>query len=336
MLAGAMDFLTKPFTSEELTSSIHRVYEMGASRRAAMPAMPTTDAGRPMGPAGAQGPARKVKPGGKLLMIYSPKGGTGCSTVATNLAIAMEQASSKKIALVDASLQFGNVDVMLNLQGDRTIADAIARIDELDNDLLNIILSPHPSGIKVLAAPASPELAETIGGAELKKLLALMVRNFDYVILDTWRYLDDIVLATIDVADRIMLVLTPEIPSIKGTKQFFEVAEALEIPVEQIDLVLNMVIPRDGIRADQLANSMHHEILAQLDYDPRSMRLAVNQGLPLIMAQPNHPLSERFVELARQEMSLLDPQAVVAVEETPEPVEEEPKKRAGLFGRLRK
>ncbi|MGD8793628.1 MAG: response regulator [Anaerolineae bacterium] len=336
MLAGAMDFLTKPFTSEELTSSIHRVYDMGASRRAAMPATPDTDAGRPIGPAGAQGPARQPKPGGKLLLLYSPKGGTGCSTVATNLAIALAQASSKKVAIVDASLQFGSVDVMLNLQGERSIADATARIDELDFDLLSALLSAHPSGVKVLAAPASPEMAETIDGADLKKILALLIKNFDYVLLDTWRYLDDIVLAAIDVADRIMLVLTPEIPSIKGTKQFFELAEALEIPVEQIDLVLNMVIPRDGIRADQLANSMHHEILAQLDYDPRSMRLAVNQGLPLIMAQPNHPLSEKFVELAHQELSLLDPQIVAEEKEEAAPAEEEPKKRTGLFGRLRK
>ena len=334
MLAGAMDFLTKPFTSEELTSSIRRVYAMGASRRSAMPVTQVAEPGRPEGPAGAQ--ARRRPSGGKLLLVYSPKGGSGCTTVACNLAIALQQATSKKVALVDGSLQFGDVEVMLNLQGNRTLADVTTRLDELDFDLLNAMLAPHASGIQVLAAPPSPEMSETISSDDLKKVLSMLTKNLDYVVLDTWRFLDDLVLAAMDQADRILLVLTPEIPSIKATKQFFEIAEALSLSLEQVDLILNKVVPRDGIRAEQLENSLQHKILAQIEMDPRSLRQAINQGLPLIIAQPNHPLVATITELASQEVAMLEPKPVEVPDEPAEATRQERVKRPGLFGRLRK
>ncbi|HFD38260.1 MAG TPA: response regulator, partial [Anaerolineae bacterium] len=215
MLAGATDFLTKPFTSEELSSSIRRVYQMGASRRAAMPAAAPTAA--PGAPAAAETPARRERKGAKFLMIYSPKGGTGCSTIATNLAIALQQVTSKKVVLVDGSLQFGDLDVLLNLQAQRSIAEAVAQVNELDSMLLQALLSPHPSGIRVLTAPPSPEVAETIQTEDIKALFDFLFQEFDYVLLDTWSYLDDVVLAAMDLADRVLVVMTPEIPSVKST-----------------------------------------------------------------------------------------------------------------------
>jgi pilus assembly protein CpaE len=336
MLAGAMDFLTKPFTSEELTSSIRRVFQMGADRRASMPAVAAAKEPSTQGPDWAPGGAGRPQPTGKLLLVYSPKGGTGCSTVACNLAIALHQSTSKEVGLVDASLQFGSIDVMLNLQGNRSIADAVNRRGELEGDLLGALMAPHPSGIRVLAAPPTPELSESISADQMKEVLSTMTRTLDYVVVDTWSYLDDIVLAVMDLADRVLLVMTPEIPSIKGTKQFFEIAEALEFPLEQVDVVLNKVVIRDGIRADQLETSMHHPIQAQLDYDPKVMRQAVNQGLPLSMSQPNHPLAEKFAQLAQHEVSMLHPEPAA---ETQQPVEAPRAKqpaRAGLFGKLKK
>jgi pilus assembly protein CpaE len=331
MGVGARDFLIKPFTSDELSTSIHRVYEMGASRRVAATPMPITDQGMAVPSAM---PGRRPPAQGKLLLIYSPKGGTGCSTVASNLAIAMAQVTSKRVALVDASLQFGDTDVLLNLQGNRSIVDAMERLDELDSDMLNVLMAPHPSGIKVLAAPPTPVAGEAITVHALKTVLTQMKKDFDYIFLDTWSYLDDIILAAIDMADRILVVMTPEIPSIKSTKQFFEIAEALKFPLEQIDLILNKVIPRDGIRAERIEDTMKHRILTQLDFDPKSIRPTANQGSPLVMTQPNHPLSQAFLALAEQEVLILEPQP----EEMPE-VESSPaenQRRTGLFGRLKK
>ena len=336
MLAGAMDFLTKPFTSEELTSSIRRVYQMGAERRVSLPTRPSAKESGPQDPNWSPEQGGGQGPGGKLLLIYSPKGGTGCSTVACNLAIALHQATSKEVSLIDASLQFGSLDVLLNLQGNRSIADAVDRRGELEHDLLSALLAPHPSGIRVLAAPPTPELSETIGADQIKALLSAMVQTSDYVVVDTWSYLDDSVLAVMDLADRILLVMAPEIPSIKGAKQFLEIAEALEFPLDQIDIVLNMVISRDGIRADQIESSMHQPVRIQLEYDPKVMRQAVNQGLPLVMGLANHPLAERFAQLAQHEVTMLHPEPAIEVEQLAQAPQAKRTARAGLFGRLRK
>jgi pilus assembly protein CpaE len=238
--------------------------------------------------------------------------------------------------LIDASLQFGDADVLLNLQGHGSIADAAARISELDSDLLNAMMTPHPSGIKVLAAPATPEQSETINGDEIKAILEIARKDFDYVLMDSWSLLDEVVLSAMDLADRILLVLTPEIPAIRSTKQFFEVAEALQFPLDRIDLILNKVIPRDGIRPEQLEGSIKHKILAQLDLDPRSIRQATNQGMPLLLADANHPLAKSFLDLAQTEVNILEPQPEEQVEEEATPQPQERRRRAGLFGRLRK
>ena len=332
MLAGAMDYLTKPFSSEELSASIRRVYKMGASRRASLPPAPVMDET----PGAGLGQAARARPsGGKLIVIYSPKGGTGCSTVATNLTISLRQLTSKRVVLVDANLQFGDIAVLLNLTGQHSLADAISRSDELDTILMSAILSPHPSGIQVLPAPPTPEVAETITAAEVTEVLDYLLSDFDYVVLDTATYLDDTVLAAMDRADRLMVVMTPEIPAIKSTKLFFEIAEALQYPLERVDLVLNKVLPRDDIRREALERSIKHTIRAQLALETRGLRQATNQGVPFVMAEPHHPLSESFVELARQELALLEPQP----EEQPAKAAPQPqigrRKRGGLFGRLK-
>jgi pilus assembly protein CpaE len=330
MLAGAVDFLTKPFTSEELSSSIYRVNK--ANRRPAASARPEVDAGAP-GEVGTE-PYRSSQDG-KLLLVYSPKGGTGCSTIAANLAIALAQVSSKRVALVDASLQFGDAGALLNLQGSQSILDATNRIDELDSDLLTVLLATHTSGIKVLAAPPSPVDSDTISPTAYKKVLKRLQKTFDYIVLDSWSYLDDMVLAAIDLAERILLVMTPEIPAVKSTKQFFEIAEALEFPMDRIDLILNKVYPRDGVRAGQIENSMKHKIRAQFDFEPQAIRQAVNQGTAVIVQLPNHPFSQGLLRLAEQQVALTEPEPAPTATERAT-LQTEHARRSGLFGRLRK
>ena len=338
MLAGAMDFLTKPFTSEELSSSIHRVYEMSASRRVAAPVSAAADSEMPVGP-GAGASARRSQPGGKLLLVYSPKGGTGCSTVAINTAVALQQVTAKKVALVDASLQFGDVAVLLDLRGNHSIAEAVAQIDKLELEQLLALMSPHQSGIKVLPAPPAPEMAEVVTSDHLKTIIGLLRREFAYIVMDTWRYLDDTILSTMELADRILVVMAPEVPSLKSTKQFFDTIEALQLPTDRIDLILNQVLAREGIRPENVEENLKHPIAIQLPLDTRIVRQAANRGLPLIMIEPNHPLSQSFVVLARQEIAALEPQPVAAigaqVAGAAEPEKDERKKRPGLLGRLK-
>jgi pilus assembly protein CpaE len=201
--------------------------------------------------------------------------------------------------------------------------------------LLTVLLATHTSGIKVLAAPPSPVDSDTISPTAYKKVLERLQGTFDYIVVDSWSYLDDMVLAAIDLAERILLVMTPEIPAVKSTKQFFEIAEALEFPMDRIDLILNKVYPRDGIRAGQIENSMKHKVRAQFDFEPQAIRQAVNQGTAVIAQMPNHPFSQGLLRLAEQEAALTEPEPAPAATE-PATLQTEHTRRSGLFGRLRK
>jgi MinD-like ATPase involved in chromosome partitioning or flagellar assembly len=156
------------------------------------------------------------------------------------------------------------------------------------------------------------------------------------VLVDTWSFLDDIVLNTMDIADRILIVMVPEIPSIKSTKLFLEVAEALKFPPQQIDLILNKALVRDSIRGEQIAKSMHHNIQVELEFEPRGLRQSTNQGLPLIVSEPNHPFVVGIQGLAEHLVSVLQPHAVKEITEEAEPSPEKPKRRSGLFGRMKR
>ncbi|HEX9925901.1 MAG TPA: response regulator, partial [Anaerolineae bacterium] len=147
MLAGAREFLIKPFSSDELVSSIRRVYQLGASRRQAMPMMVES----PSAGSSRAEPGRLTA--GKIVSVFSAKGGVGCSTIAVNIAISLQQNAASKVAVVDTSLQFGDVGVLLNLYASRTIADLASLSDELDTELINDVLIAHSSGVQALLAP---------------------------------------------------------------------------------------------------------------------------------------------------------------------------------------
>ena len=294
MLAGARDFLTKPFTSDELISTIRRVYEMSASRRAAMP-MPQAAGPRvETAPGGA--PARR----GRIITVFSPKGGVGCSMIAVNLALALQKLSEPdgKVALVDASLQFGDVGVMLNLQATRSIADLAAQIDELDSYLIETVLLPHPSAIKALLAPPRPEMADLLTPDHMKSVLERLRHDFDYVIVDTWTALHDLVLQVLDASDRIVLVTVPDVPSIKNTRLFFDVTEALEYPPNKLVLVVNQVDRRaGGISVKLIEENLKHRVAAQIPFDDRTALVSINQGVPFVMGDRRNLLAQAIFKL---------------------------------------
>jgi pilus assembly protein CpaE len=296
MLAGAREFLIKPFSSDELVSSIRRVYELGASRRQSMPSV------APAGP-GRVDQERPPEEQGKIVAIFSPKGGVGCSTVAINLAIALHQAEGRQVALVDSSLQFGDVAVLLNLQASRTIADLAPHIDELDQELLDHVMLAHHSGIKALLAPPRPEMADLVAPGALNTILEKLRRLYDYIVIDTPSTLADLTLTVLDVADRIILITTPDIPAIKNAKLFFEVTEALEYPSGKTILVLNKADRHTNIRAEDIQASIKYPVAAQIPLDERTAMAAANQGVPYMLIARSSPLAQATMTLGRHLIS---------------------------------
>jgi pilus assembly protein CpaE len=294
MLAGARDFLTKPFTGDELVSTVRRVYKMGLAR------MPALQAAQPAGP--AAGPAAAGAPKrqrGRVIAIFGPKGGVGTSVMTVNLALALHS-PDRKVVVMDASLQFGNVGVLLNLQASRSIADLAKVANEVDPGLIESVLTHHPSGVKVLLAPPSPEVAELVTSELVKTILRELSYSFDFVIVDTSKSLQEPMLTILDEADRIVLLATPDIPTLKNTRDFLGVLDALSYPAAKLTFVLNKMDRRTGITAKDVADNLKHPVAVEVPLDEVVVMSSVNRGIPFVADQRAKPVARALVQLAEQ------------------------------------
>jgi len=306
MQAGAQDFLTKPPGGDELMDAIRRAYKRWVD-------LQRPDVGDP----GREVEARHE---GNVITVFSPKGGVGCTVTAVNLAIALQQmvGSKQKIALMDASFQFGDVGVMLNLQASRSIADLAPHIKDMDGDMLNSVMSTHSgSGLKVLLAPPHPEAAEDLltsaspgAGVDATSgfgaVLRLMREEFDIIVVDMWSWLDDVALTIFDSAALIVLVVVPSIPAIKSARLFIEVMNQLNYPTERIALVVNGVDRRTGIRVEQIEQAMM-PVVAQIPLDEQVVLSAINHGVPFVLRDPSRPVSLGILQLAEYVQEALSP-----------------------------
>jgi pilus assembly protein CpaE len=291
MLAGAKDFLIKPFTGEELVSTIRRVY----ARRETLAQPPI----RPM--------AEEAKPKevGKVISVFGPKGGVGTSTIAVNLAIALQKEMGKegRVALVDGSLQFGDVGVLLNLHPTRSIADLATQGGGIDLDMVESAMIPHSSGIKALLAPPSPEMADLVLPEHMKSILEEMKKAFDYIVIDTSTSLHDLMLTVLDSSDKVVLITTPDVSSVKNTRLFFEVIDALEYEKDKILLVINMANRRGGINTKLIEENLRHRVSMEMAMDERTVLSAINRGIPFVLDGRKKPISQSIFKLAEKLIS---------------------------------
>ncbi|MFP4394080.1 MAG: response regulator [Anaerolineales bacterium] len=333
MMAGARDYLTKPPSADDLLNTIHRTYKL----RQKMGTGPLTQTGSPGGKAAAEPTSARQA---KILTVFSPKGGTGCTTVAVNLAIALQTllGADAKICLIDANLQFGDVSIFLKLQATRTLTDLAPHVQDLDPNLLRTVIATHSSGVRVLAAPASPEEAEMFqdagveeGGSNraMKAILSFAQQEFDYIIIDTAHHIDDVILAALDVNDVLLVLTRPVIPEIRGARMFIELLQKLEYPMEHVDLVINSVDnKRMGIQPEAIERAMMPAVV-HIPLDERAALRAANYGEPFILKDPRSLMGQAILGLAKKLHNRFAQQA----EDEEAAAEEELQKRVGL-GRL--
>ncbi len=295
MLAGARDFLSKPPSADELINTIRRLGEMSRQREQQLVTQQM--------PAAAAGPGREAKKlvNGKIIVVYSPKGGSGCTTLVTNLAVAL-QSEESRVAVVDASFQFGDVGVFFNLKNKYNLVSVTARSEELDDEFIQTVLTVHPSGVKVLIGPPTPEDAEIVmsNATGLRKVLERLQEEYAYVIVDTASVLRDIELSLFDLADRIVLLATPDIPALKNVKLFFDLAEKLSYPGQKLLLVMNKMDRRSGITVANVEESIKHAVKGQIALDDKTVLSSINSGVPCMTGPRNMPVAVGVVELAQK------------------------------------
>jgi pilus assembly protein CpaE len=313
MLAGAREFLVKPFSSDELTASIRQVHVREKQKR-----------GRMVVPAqGGQAGEEGGKKDGKIVTLFAPKGGVGRTTLAVNLAVAMAGEQRQSVTLVDGSFQFGDVGVLLNLNPkNKSIIDVVADPASTDEDLVDTTLINHSTGIKVLLAPPSPEMAELITVDQIRRMMNRLRETNDFTVVDLWPHFNDVSLALLDMSDVILTILTLEITNIKNIRLFLEVAEQLGYG-DRLKLVLNRADSAFGIRVADVENSVGRKIDHQVVSDGRTVVYALNRGVPFVWSNSQAPVSEDILKISR---------ALVQGEGSPEGDEEKEPGRK-LFGR---
>jgi len=236
---------------------------------------------------------------GKVLAVFSPKGGVGRTTIALNLSLAIVQLSDRRVVLVDGSLTFGDVAVMLNLPPTRTISDLIPYANRLDEDLVNTILAAHPSGLRVLLAPPKPELADLVTPEHMSLILARLRELFDYVVVDTMTTLNDITLAILDAADKVLVVTTPEIPAIKNVRTFLDTTAALGYPPDKIELILNRADASPGIDVGEIEATLGRRFTARINSGGLRVVEAANRGTPVVLADPGGEVAQGIYNLVK-------------------------------------
>ena len=289
MLAGAREFLVKPFSSDELTASIRQVSarERDKQRRIGVAAPATGDAAAP-----PQGP-------GRVVAVFSPKGGVGRTTIAVNLAVAAVSLG-KRVALVDASFQFGDVGVLLNLNPrNKSIADLASEIQAGEAESLETFLIAHSSGVQVLLAPPSPEQAELIGPAAVRRVLERLRTDHDLVVVDCPSSFNEPTLAVLDHADVILTLLSLEITSVKNMRLFLKVAEQLGYGPDKVRLVLNRADSTLGIRVADVEHSIGRKVDHTIVSDGRSVVYALNRGVPFFTSNRQAQVSQDILRLAQ-------------------------------------
>lgn len=302
MLAGASDFLTKPIASEELYVTIRRVFERYEPIRQQEIAMSTVqktaEESKPKGIVETSG-------AGHVIAVYSPQAGAGVTTIATNVASALMRQDTR-VLLVDCNLQFGDVDAFLNLQAQSNIGDLAKAVNDLDQEIIDSVLVTHGSGLKVLIAPSHPEHAYDIHPDDIKELVRLLAVSFDFVLIDMPTQYDDLTLKLFDVAERVLLIANPTIPSIRNTRKMLDIFDGMDsIPnlPEKILFVLNRVSNEKDrghgtVPTASIENHLKREVIAAVPADDRAVLTAVNQGVPLVAKMKSRSPGRELAALA--------------------------------------
>ncbi|MFQ5896086.1 MAG: CpaE family protein [Nitrospinota bacterium] len=273
MRAGVRELLTFPLEEDEFRSAIHRLE---------------------MWRAGVEEGGRK----GKVFTVFSGQGGSGSTTLATNLAVVLARHLRQLTVITDLSLQMGNVSLFLNVNPLFTIADVAGESAETDAGVLDSLLLRHPTGLRVLAEPREVEDADRVTADSVGNILDTLRKMFDFVVVDTPHFFNDVSLRAMDGSDKVLLVTTLLMPALRDTKRCLEIFSKLGYGKDKVSLVVNRFVPDQEFPLDEVEKTLGYPISAQVPDDSQGVTTSINRGLTLWETDPRSPVSLALADLA--------------------------------------
>ena len=286
---GVKDVLSSASDETAVRTAAARALEIARTLRGRLGGGAPADAGEGRGP-------------GKVVTVFSSKGGCGKTFLSTNLAVSLTR-NGAEVALVDLDLHFGDVAIMLHLFPSHTIYDA-AQNPGLDALSLKSFLTRHDSGIWALVAPTEPTVADSINPGTIGNILKLLRSAFDYVVIDTPPAFSEPVLAAFDESDWLVMLATLDVPSIKNLRLTLQTMELLHFPKGRIRVVVNRADSKVGLRMPDVEKLLSSPVDTTIP-SSRSVPLSVNKGSPIMLEEPKGPVAEAIRRVAAQ---LTEPQ----------------------------
>lgn len=269
MQAGARGLVHKPISQEELITTIEEVYQTEQTRLQRIEAQTKAKV--------TQGRA------GEVITIFSPKGGVGCTVVATHLAVALAGIEKSKVALVDFDLQFGDVAVHLDLRSSHGVHELMRSIDDLDGSILSDVMVHHtPSDVRVLLPPATLEQVEDVETEGLSAVVRALSKYYDYVVVDTWHAIEDATVSLIDLSTVLLVVTTPEVPALRSTRRFLDFIRERPDRRSKIQVVVNRYPSKGAVAMPEIEKSLGIKPMGAIPSDGRLMTSAINEGITLL------------------------------------------------------
>jgi pilus assembly protein CpaE len=284
MRAGVSDVLEAPLDEEKIEAAIEQFAHDVLRRQS--PSTTTTSSS-----------SAEKRDKGRIITVTSAKGGSGKTVLATNLALVLNRLPDVKVCLVDADLQFGDVCLVLQLEPRFTMVNAAHELHHLDPELLDSLLTEHPSGLKVLAAPLEPAFADDITTAGLMQMLDVLKESYDYVIVDTAAMLDELILSLIEKSDDILMLVDMDLPSVKNAKLALETLRLLKFSTSNVQLVMNRSNSKAKLDNKEIEGALKMEISASIPSDA-VVAASVNEGRPVVETDPKSKVSKGFESVA--------------------------------------
>jgi len=238
-------------------------------------------------------------PHGQLITVFAPKGGVGKTTTSVNLALALADGGARKVCLVDLDLAFGDVAITMQLFPSHTIEEAVGGEDNMDVALVESLLTRHEDSLMVLAAPNLPDARDRVSARLVSRMLRTLRQQFDYVVVDTAPAFDEQTLQALDETDECVIIATLDVPTLKNVKVALETLDLLNIAQGHRHLVLNRADEAVGLDSEKVEQILGMSIAVPI---PSSTEIAAstNSGKPIVLANPDHPASKAFRQLALQ------------------------------------